>query len=192
MTGDDYGRAIYLVLLLLVVAGYFIVDNRAHLGRVAQQAMIWGLIFVGFIAVFGLWSDIRSDLSPRQSVSDAGAIELPRAPDGHFYLTAQINGADITFVVDTGATDIVLSQDDARAVGIDPDALDYLGSASTANGVVRTARVTLDDFRLEGMADTRLRAVVNQGDLDGSLLGMAYLDRFSRIEIAGDRMILTR
>ena len=96
------------------------------------------------------------------------------------------------FIVDTGATQVVLSQRDAKRIGLDPDGLRYSGMARTANGTVRTAPVTLDRVGLEGMIDRNVSAVVNEGAMDGSLLGMSYLRRFGRIEIAGNQLVLER
>ncbi|MBL3568840.1 aspartyl protease [Rhodovulum sulfidophilum] len=193
MTGDDFGRLIYLVLLATVIAGYFLLSHRRRLGQVAQQAAIWGLIFIGVIAGFGLWSDIRNDVAPRQTVfADENRIEVPRAPDGHYYMTLRINDVPIRFVVDTGATDVVLTRDDAEKVGIDPQSLQFFGEAHTANGAVRTAPVRLDVVELGPVTDRNLRAFVNSGEMRESLLGMAYLNRFERIEVVRDRMILTR
>ena len=94
-------------------------------------------------------------------------------------------------MVDTGASDVVLTQRDARRLGIDPASLLYLGQAFTANGPVRTARVDLSDVRLGPFADASLAASVNEGAMDGSLLGMAYLGQF-HITISGDQMVLSR
>lgn len=198
MDGDALARLLYLGLLGGVIGGYFLLNNRRRLGVMAQQAAIWGLIFVGVVAGYGLWSDIRRDVLPRQAVFTGDGpqgeirIDAPRAPDGHYYLTLDISGAPVTFIVDTGASDVVLSREDARRVGIDPDDLTYLGRAGTANGMVRTARVTLNDVRLGPIHDDRLTAWVSQGEMPGSLLGMAYLDRFDRIEIADGRLVLSR
>lgn len=96
------------------------------------------------------------------------------------------------FVIDTGATEMVLSLEDARRVGLDTAALAYVGQARTANGVVPIAQVVLDEVALGGISDTNVRASVNGGQMDGSLLGMGYLERFSKIEIEGDRLVLTR
>ena len=153
--------------------------------------MAWGLIFVGVMAGYGLWNDLRRHESPRQMMAEGGEVVLPRADDGHYYLTLTIDGTDLRFMVDTGATNVVLSQDDARRLGIDPDTLPYLGEADTANGTVRTARVTLRNVTLGQVVDDRLPAYVNGGAMDGSLLGMEYLGRF-RIQIEDDRMILRR
>ena len=97
----------------------------------------------------------------------------------------------VQFVVDTGASDMVLTRSDARRLGIDPAGLAYVGQAQTANGVVQTARVRLHDVRLGTTTLPEVGASVNAGQLDTSLLGMSVLRRFSKIEIAGDRMILT-
>ncbi|MEZ5913821.1 MAG: TIGR02281 family clan AA aspartic protease [Paracoccaceae bacterium] len=192
LDGDQIGRLLYLVLLLAAIGGYLMVEARGRMGPALRAAAAWGLIFLGVIAGYGLWSDIRRQVLPMQQSQSDGSVEVPRAADGHYYLTLEIAGTPVRFVVDTGATDVVLSQEDARRIGIDPEALDYLGSATTANGVVRTASVRLSDVRLGPIRDDSLRASVNAGELDGSLLGMSYLQRFSRIEIAGDRLVLTR
>ena len=112
---------------------------------------------------------------------------------------SQDNGARLTlpyfvalFGVDTGATQIVLSKEDARSAGLDVDDLVYLGRAYTANGEVRTAPVRLDRFTIGPIEDTNVRAVVNDGAMEGSLLGMDYLQRFSSVEIGGGKLVLTR
>ncbi len=193
MDSYEFGRLTYLVLLGVAVVGYFIAENRNSLGRVARQALVWGLIFVGVIAGFGLWNDIRDDIAPRQSViAETGQIRVPRNFDGHFYLTVDLNGVPVDFVVDTGATDVVLTRNDARAAGIDLAALNFVGSAMTANGEVRTAPSRVASVSLGGISDSNLRVWVNEGDMDMSLLGMTYLRRFERIEIAGDTLVLTR
>lgn len=193
MTGDDFASLIFLVLLGAAIAGYFVLENRQRLGKAAQQAAIWALIFLGVIAGIGLWSDIRQTVAPRQTVfAQENRVEVPRAPDGHYYLTLLVNKTPVRFVVDTGATDVVLTPKDAARAGLDPDTLTYLTQARTANGVVSTARVRLDEIRLGPIVDTRVRAFVNGGVMDDSLLGMAYLNRFERIEFVQDRMILTR
>jgi aspartyl protease family protein len=95
-------------------------------------------------------------------------------------------------VVDTGATEMVLSQDDALRVGIDPDRLIYSGVAATANGTVRTARVRLNEVALGPITDRNVAVYVNEGPMQGSLLGMGYLQRYDRLEIADGRLILER
>ena len=193
MSGDNFASLIYLVLLGTVIASYFFMSGRQNLSKPAQQAAIWGLIFVGVIVGYGLWNDLSNTVNPRQASFDNGErIEVPLGNDGHYRLTLNINGQPIDFVVDTGATDLVLSKQDARKAGIDPDSLRYDGVAGTANGRVETARVRLDQVELGGITETGVTAVVNGGALDISLLGMTYLNRWARVEFGGNRMILTR
>ncbi len=192
MTADNFASLAYLVLLGAVIGGWFLVQNRDRLGQVAQQAAVWTLIFLGAIAAIGLWSDIRDTAIPRQTMIGEARIEVPQARDGHYYLTLEVNDAPIDFVVDTGASDMVLGRADARRAGIDPESLNYFGSAMTANGPVKTARVRLDSVALGDIEDEGLTAVVTDGDLDGSLLGMGYLRLFGRLEIADRKLILTR
>ena len=193
MQPDSFGQLIYLVLLGSVVAGYFLVANRRSMGRVVQQAAIWGFIFVGAVLIVGLWDDLRRTASEGSySVTEDGRLVIERGRDGHFHMTARINGAPVDLMIDTGATDLVLTRDDARRAGIDPDRLAYLGIAETANGRVRTAYVRLDEIVAGPFRDEGVSAAVNDGDMPHSLMGMRYLSRFGEIAIRGDRMILTR
>lgn len=191
MDGETTGRLFYLVLLLLAVGGYVIVEFRHRMGQTLRTAAAWGLIFVGVMAGYGLWNDLKTDLAPQQMISDAGEIVIPRAEDGHYYITLTVNGTPIEFMADTGATNMVLSQDDARRLGIDLDSLVYLGRAQTANGTVATARVELPQVELGPYRDTDFAAWVNQGEMEMSLLGMEYLSLY-RVEIAGQEMVLRR
>lgn len=195
MTADDTMSLIYLGLLGAVVGGYFILANRRRMGLMVQQAAIWVLIFVGVVLVYGLWDDISRTAVPRQAViaeGDVTIVEVPRSLDGHYHMTLEVNDTPVRFVVDTGATDLVLTREDAARVGVDMDGLRYLGRASTANGMVRTASVRLDAVSLGGRMDRGVRAVVNEGAMSQSLLGMSYLQEFGRIEIADDTLRLTR
>lgn len=192
MSTDQIMQLTYLVLLGAAIGGSAIVAGRSNMGKMLQQAVIWVLIFVGVIAAYGLWEDISRDVNPRQAIVNASTVEVPRSPDGHYYLTLEINNTPVDFVIDTGASQVVLSQQDADRIGIDPDTLQYTGSAFTANGVVRTAPVVLSAVTLGQMTDRSVAAVVNQGPMDGSLLGMTYLGLYNRIEIADDVLVLNR
>ncbi|MEC7760719.1 MAG: TIGR02281 family clan AA aspartic protease [Pseudomonadota bacterium] len=192
MDSYDIGRLTYLVLLGAAVVGSFFMMNKANLGKSLQQLAIWVLIFIGAIGAYGLWNDISRDVMPRQSVVSQGVVEVPRRPDGHFYLTLEVDGTPVDFVVDTGASQVVLSMDDARRIGLDPDTLPFIGTAMTANGEVRTAPTTVDEMVLGDVVERNVRVYVNEGAMDMSLLGMTYLQRFERIEIADDMLILTR
>lgn len=193
MTADNTASLIYLVLLACAVGGWFFMAGRDSIGKTLQMAAIWGFIFVGVIAAYGLWNDVqRQTLNSQMLQLGEGQISVPRQADGHYYLTLELNGARIPFVVDTGATDMVLTRADAQRAGLDPDTLNFIGTANTANGQVRTAPVRINTVRLGDITDTNVRASVNGGEMNGSLLGMGYLERWGHISISGGELRLTR
>ncbi|MGC1502875.1 MAG: TIGR02281 family clan AA aspartic protease [Sulfitobacter sp.] len=193
MANLDTGNLIYLIVLLVMVGGWFFMQSREGLNKTLQYGAVWAMIFIGAAAAVGLWQDISRDArTPQFSVAGSDQIIVPRARDGHYYLTAKVNDAAVRFVVDTGATDMVLTQADANRAGLDPASLAYLGRANTANGEVRTALVRLDHVQLGDVTDKDVAAVVNEGQMAQSLLGMGYLQRWGRIEITGGELILTR
>lgn len=191
MGGEDQANLMYLALLgLFLVLGMFS-TFRSRFVASMQQAAIWGLIFCGLIIVYSFRDVIERELYPGTAILVNGdQIELARARDGHFYAILEINGNDVEFIVDTGASNVVLTREDARRIGFDPDDLNYLGRANTANGVVRTATVRLETVSFGGTVVNDVRAAVNDGPMFSSLLGMSYLSRFSRIEIEGTKLRL--
>lgn len=192
MNADQIASLAYLGLLLAAIGGWFFVTNRDTLSKTLQMAALWGLIFLGVIAAYGLWDDIRRTTVPLQTVAVDGQIQLPRAPDGHFYAVLDLNGTPVNFLVDTGATQVVLMADDAARVGIDVDSLPFLGRAQTANGPVQIAYTTVDQIRFGPSTDTNVGVSVTKSDMGISLLGMSYLGRFETIQIGQDQMILVR
>lgn len=191
MDSETLARLAYLALLMAAVGGWVMVEYRGRMGLALRSAFAWGMIVIGLMAAYGLWQDIRQDLRPMAQIGEGGEIRIPRAEDGHYYMTVEIGGQPVAMMADTGATRIVLTEADARRLGFDPARLVWQGEARTANGVVRTAHVTLPDLSFGPYRDTSVSAWVNGGEMDLSLLGMDYLGRF-RIEIAGGEMILRR
>lgn len=191
MSSNDFASLLYLTLLGTVIGGYFLVSQRRNMGQVARQAALWGLIFVGAVAAAGLWQDIRSTVPGHAMVSETGQISVPRAPDGHYYLTLEVDGTPVRFIVDTGASDMVLSLDDARRIGLVTNDLRFTGRARTANGEVSTAPVWLDEVALGPVVHRDVSARVSQGEMPGSLLGMGYLSRFASLSIENGRLTLT-
>lgn len=193
MTSDMIGQMAYLALLLVAISGYFISENRFSLGQTLRHALIWIFIFIGALAVVGLWQNMKNDISPRQTyISETGQITLPRAYDGHFYAQLMLNGSPVDFVIDTGASNVVLTKKDAERAGIDLSALRFFGRAMTANGQTRTAPARIARVEIEDIMDFNVEVWVNEGEMPQSLLGNTYLQRFTKIEIGKNEMILTR
>jgi len=116
--------------------------------------------------------------------------EVRRSADGLFYVNAIVNGAPVRFLVDTGATVIVLTPDDARRAGVGVESGAFSASAETANGRTSMARVVLDEVVVGATRTRALGAAVVQGNLPVSLLGQNWLAQLGSVTIAGDRMLL--
>ncbi len=195
---DRFGNAgapedlIYAAVLLIAIAGSYFWYNRLSFNQTLQSALVWAMIFLGAVGIYGMWDTISKNLSPNQTLVSEAEISVPRDTDGHFYLTLKINDVPVEFLVDTGASDLVLTKQDAQRVGISVDDLAFLGTAQTANGEVRIARTQLDKVELGQFLDHRVFASVNGGAMRGSLLGMSYLSRFDALEIGQNRLTLRR
>ena len=113
--------------------------------------------------------------------------ELARAPDGHFYADAQVNGARIRFLVDTGATMVALTRADAQRAGIALPS--ERATAIGVGGPVEVMPVTIDRIAVGPLAARQVPGAVAE-DLDVSLLGQSFLARVGTVEIQGDRMVL--
>lgn len=187
----------YLVrglLVLVIFGGAAAYWSRSSLLRLAKVAGLWALIIAG-LSTFYLY---RSDLGTRfmSAVDPSGVINteegllIHRSRDGHFWLRARLNGVPVRFMIDTGASNVVLSPDDAMRIGINMRTLDYSGLASTANGQVRFAKATIPEMAIGQARFYDVPVTVNGADMQGSLLGMTVLKEFSSIEFRGDTLIL--
>lgn len=133
-------------------------------------------------------AELKARNTPQFSSQD-GTMELQRSGDGHFYADTRINGTNVHMLVDTGASTIALSRNDARMAGIATSIgmNDVVGKS--ADGVVHGEIVRLDNVELGPLSAQGLDAVVlNSGEQ--SLLGQSFLSKFASVEIKGDRMIL--
>ena len=121
--------------------------------------------------------------------NDGSTVELQREADGHFYADVQVNGSTLHMLVDTGATGIALSRDDARAAGLATSIgmNDVVGEG--ADGAVHGEYVKLDNVSLGGTSASGLEAIVLNGGSQ-SLLGQEFLAKFDSVEIHGDTMVL--
>ena len=190
---DAQARFFYLALLGIVIAAGLIHFYRHRLGTALQHAAIWALIIAGLVVAYGFKDELASQLFPdRARTVGEQTIELRRARDGHFYALAEVNGTELRMLVDTGASTVVLNRADARRIGLEPESLSYTVRASTANGTVRGAPVTLDRVEIGPLTARDVRALVTRGEMNISLLGMSFLGRLSRLSVEGDTLVLNR
>ncbi len=193
-------RLVYLVLLLALVSTSILAGRRMRLRGVAKAAGLWALIIVvlalGYayrLELGAIGERVLGELLPyRGTTLGEDEVRFPAGADGHFRVEALVDGTPIRFLVDTGASGIVLSPADARRLGFDPGKLRFTGFAETANGTVRTAAVRLGTIEIGPIRLHDLPASVNQAAMRGSLLGMSFLERLRSFEMRDGALILRR
>ena len=193
-TLEDQGNVMRIIAMLgwLVLAGGAgFAAIRSQPGTALRNIAIW--IAIGLVLVLGysLKDQITGALMPSAGTAGPGGeMIFQRASDGHFHVEAEVDGTIIRFMVDTGASDVVLTQSDAQRLGFDTAALDYTQVYSTANGTVYGAPIRLSSMTVGTIRIDDVRASVNSGEMDGSLMGMSFLSRLSGFVVEGDRLIL--
>ena len=120
----------------------------------------------------------------------AGAASVTKSGDGHFWAEGEVNGQRVRFLVDTGATAVALTAEDAQRLGFNPHLLDYDMTVATANGQARAAQIKLASVAVAGARVADVDALVIEKGLPASLLGMTYLGRLSRFEATQTALIL--
>lgn len=119
-----------------------------------------------------------------------GETVIEREADGHFYAHVAVDSRDARFLVDTGASVVALTGDDARAIGLSWDDTDLVAVGRGASGTVYGVPVRLDEIRLGGFTARNVQAAIIPEGLDVSLLGQSFLARLPGVRIEGDRMVL--
>ena len=183
---DWAGVVFYAVWLVVLVPSVLLV--RRHSGwALLRDAAAWigvaAVIAVGYSfrdELNTVWQRVAGELMPNRGVPVGNqAIAFRAAQDGHFHLEAVVDGVRLHFMVDTGASDVVLSERDARRLGLDPAKLSYTRIYRTANGIVQGAPVTLGEVRVGPIVMRQVQGSVNRGEMGTSLLGQSFLNRLS-------------
>jgi len=119
-----------------------------------------------------------------------GEVVLPRAGDGHFYADVVVDGASTRMLVDTGASMVALTGEDADAMGVRWNVQDLAQVARGASGPVYGVRVTIDRMQLGDFEARSVETIVVPEGLDISLLGQSFLAQIPRVEMAQNKMVL--
>jgi aspartyl protease family protein len=128
--------------------------------------------------------------TPVQTTTGNRDASIPKSPDGHYWAQADVNGSAVRFLVDTGATTVALSPEDARRLGFDPSTLTYAYKVTTASGEARAAHVQLSSVAVGGAKVEGVDAFVIEKGLTQSLLGMSYLGRLTNFQATQTALIL--
>lgn len=199
LAADSFARLLYLgVLGAVLLAG--LLGSGAGRGDLLRPLAFWGLLLLAVVAAYQYRFELRdaagriaAGLLPGRPmpIGGGGRVLVERSSGGHFEVVAEVNEVPLNMLIDTGASGIVLSFDDARRVGLDPQALDFTIPVSTANGRALVARARADRLQVGPILRRDLVLhVAEPGRLPQSLLGMSFIDSLSRFEMRGDRLIL--
>ena len=133
----------------------------------------------------------ETQVEPQAPVARGGTEQLRAALDGHYYAEAEINGRSVDVMVDTGASMVALTYEDAERAGLRLRPSDFTARVGTANGVAAVAPVTLDRVTIGRITVRNVQAAVTErGRMDKTLLGMSFLSRLERVDISSGRLLL--
>ncbi len=198
LSTGDFASLSYRLVLLVFIASVVVVMFRGRFTQAITAALLWiaiGLaLLVGYTYRFELREvadRVMAEVVPGYVVAHGRSVEVARAFNGDFDITARINGARVAMVLDTGASSVVLTREDAKAAGLPLEVLAYTAVIDTANGRTHAAPVRLDRVAVGGLVERSVDALVAQpGQLKTSLLGMSFLNRLQSWEVRGDRLLL--
>jgi aspartyl protease family protein len=193
-------RAVYLAVLAagLVIAGTgrlllrgghkTLAHTAAWLGTIAGLATAYGFRDQAAVII----QDLRTEMSEKFAPSVAsGAAVLSRDWDGHYLAEAEVNGVEMTLMIDTGASMVLIPFEQAAALGINLDTLEFSMPVTTANGSTTVAPIQLSSIRVQHIAVFDIHGAVAQpGRLKTGLLGMSFLEHLAETSFRGDHLIL--
>ena len=203
LANDDFADAAYMSIFGVVVAAGLL-GSGIPLNHMMRNIAIWAVIILGLVTVYqyqyeltNIANRVTAGLIPGNAISGNNAdgtetVSIGQSANGHFEVNALVNDQRVNFMVDTGASTIVLTQADAEKVGIDISSLSYTNPVSTANGRTMAASVRLQEVKIGNITRQNIRALVSQeGQLSGSLLGMNFMNSLSAYTVQRDQLILT-
>ena len=195
MNGDQAVYAIYLFGVLVLV-GSALTVRRMPLAQGLKMFVGWVLIFGAAFIVFTLKDEFmalgnRLLLEARGGVEETapGEIRIRQASDGHFWVTAEVNGEPVRFLIDSGATTTSLSRDTAERVGIAPRA-GFQAMVQTANGVVMVDRGRADKISIGPISRDNVAVHISDAFGDLNVIGMNYLSTLSAWGVEGRSLVL--
>lgn len=196
---SDHDKASLIkATIFALLLGSAVAARRIPLSTTLKQAGAWLVVILLLVMGYSYKNELMDSrlgatlLPNRPVVQQDGTVSLRMREDGHFYVEARVNGKPIDFMVDTGASEVVLSQADAQRIGLNPDTLSYTQRHNTAGGIVGGAPVRLNQLQIGPYRLRNFRASVNGGGLDTSLLGMSALGALGGVSIQGDVMTIGR
>ena len=195
---DDFGSLAYKLLILVFLGSAALTMLRERFSQALTGALLWVVVALVLVIAYSYRYEVNdvagrllAELIPGRAVTHGRMVEVARTNSGDFDILARVNGVRVPMVLDTGASSVVLTQQDAKAAGLPLEVLDYTVSIDTANGRTHAAQVTLDRLAVGGLEERSVEALIVQpGQLRTSLLGMSFLNRLQSWQVSGDRLVL--
>ena len=197
-TAEDKGWLIRGILLLAIVAAGLFSARRINWSEKARHAGIWLGIFVVLMLgvsyapdLAGIGQKVRGSFLPAEPIqTTAQEMVVSQDASGGFFVMGKVNGQRVHFLIDTGASDTVLSPADAGRLGIDLKALKFDKSAETANGTGYGAVYQAERLSVGQIEIIDMPMVINQAPMSSSLLGMSFLSQLQSFRVEGGKMHL--
>jgi aspartyl protease family protein len=199
--GRRIAQAAFLVALLAFVA--IGVIGRGSFARAARYALIWGVVAIVAVAGYTYRDELGTvlervsaeifpgDPQSRQAIEGERVVISQSPRSNHFIAVVTVNNAPIEMLVDTGASVVTLTLEDARLAGIPTRGLRYVVEVATANGTARAAPIILDRVTIGPIEQRRVGALVaEEGALETSLLGLNFLRGLSSFTFSGNQLVL--
>ena len=138
------------------------------------------------------YTRLKSELLPGRPVAQGdGTVRIARTEDGHFSALAMVNGRPLAFLIDTGASSVVLPFKEAIRLGFKSGELHFIRKVQTANGTAFEAPILIDRLEVEGIVMEKVGAAVAEpGNLSTPLLGMSFLNRLQSYSFEGAALTL--
>lgn len=192
-------NVIYLTIFLCFLIYGLASSKRLNTKEVLRYSIYWLGIALILIILYSyrlelkrFTTKIAGELNPSSALLlSNGEITVNSSLDGHFYLNLRINGEKVRLMVDTGATDLTLSKHDAQKIGVDIRKLQFDKLYHTANGISYGASIKLNHISIANLEFKNVKASVNQGKMNNSLLGINFLKKFRKYEFTHNKLILT-
>lgn len=196
-TTNDWG-SIAQTLAVLALVSASLLSMRLKLRDTARYVLIWLAVGAAVVAGYAFRADlgdaalrVRSALIPSYAVASGDhTLALGQDSDGGYHVMGQVNGRAVGFLVDTGASDIVLSPADAQRIGVDMAALRYTHVYETANGEGEGAAYVAPSLTIGPIRLTNVAVSINKTPMSSSLLGMSFLKRMDSFEFKSGQLIL--
>lgn len=159
-----------------------------------KTATLWTIIFIGIICCYAFrfeLTDVKNRIlavliPSRAWVDNNGSIIIARSNDGHFYIETEIGNTKIKFMIDTGASDLLIAKNDAIKLGLNLSELSFSKQYNTANGVTFCAPVVINDLHIANAVFNDIKGSISQSTDDTSLLGMSLISKFKSFSIDRD------